>query len=130
MGFEPAARLVLETEISEVCPESGGKGFPGVVSRRDAGCRRGWGAEEKAEVSNGVSNGGFEPRTRDTLGGARKEIPIPDMLRRWVRELEMEGEDAFRGSGVLRTDEDELRRVKRELARVKEERDILIKAQA
>jgi len=38
---------------------------------------RGWGAEEEAEVSNGVSNGGFEPRTRDTLGGVRKEIPIP-----------------------------------------------------
>ena len=53
-----------------------------------------------------------------------------DMLRRWVRELEIEGEEAFRGSGVLRTDEDELRRVKRELARVKEERDILKKAVA
>ena len=53
-----------------------------------------------------------------------------DMLRRWVRELEIEGEDAFRGSGVLRTDEDELRQVKRELARVKEERDILKKAVA
>lgn len=53
-----------------------------------------------------------------------------DMLRRWVRELEIEGEDAFRGSGVLRTDEDELRSVKRELARVKEERDILKKAVA
>ena len=53
MGFEPAAGLVLETEISEVCPESGAKGFPGVVSRRDAGCRRGWGAEEGVEVSNG-----------------------------------------------------------------------------
>ena len=53
-----------------------------------------------------------------------------DMLRRWVRELEIEGDDAFRGSGHLRTDEDELRRVKRELARVKEERDILKKAVA
>ena len=53
-----------------------------------------------------------------------------DMLRRWVRELEIEGGDAFRGSGYLRTDEDELRRVKRELARVKEERDILKKAVA
>ena len=25
----------------------------------------------------GVSNGGFEPRTRDALVGVRKEIPIP-----------------------------------------------------
>ena len=53
-----------------------------------------------------------------------------DMLRRWVRELELEEGDAFRGSGVLRTEEDELRRVKRELSRVKEERDILKKAVA
>ena len=53
-----------------------------------------------------------------------------DMLRRWVRELELEGGDAFRGSGNLRSDEDELRRVKRELSRVKEERDILKKAVA
>ena len=53
-----------------------------------------------------------------------------DMLRRWVREFEIEREDAFRGSGVLRSEEDELRRVKRELARVKEERDILKKAVA
>lgn len=53
-----------------------------------------------------------------------------DMLRRWVRELEIEGADAFRGSGNLMSDEDELRRIKRELARVKEERDILKKAVA
>jgi hypothetical protein len=34
------------------------------------------GVEEDVEVSNGGSNGDFEPRTRDTLGGVRKEIPI------------------------------------------------------
>ena len=53
-----------------------------------------------------------------------------DMLRRWARELELEGDDAFRGSGNLKSDEDELRQIKRELARVKEERDILKKAVA
>jgi len=53
-----------------------------------------------------------------------------DMLRRWVRELELDGDDAFRGSGKLRFDEDELQQLKRELARVKEERDILKKAVA
>jgi hypothetical protein len=41
---------------------------------------RGWGAEEDAEVSNGVSNGGFEPTTRDTLDGVEIEIPIPNVL--------------------------------------------------
>jgi transposase len=53
-----------------------------------------------------------------------------DMLRRWARELELEEDDAFRGSGNLKSDEDELRQIKRELARVKEERDILKKAVA
>ena len=38
---------------------------------------RGWGAEEDAEVSNGVSKGGFEPTTRDTLDGVEIEIHIP-----------------------------------------------------
>jgi transposase len=53
-----------------------------------------------------------------------------DMLRRWVRELEQERDDAFRGSGNLRTDEDELRKLKRELHRARLERDILKKAVA
>ena len=39
---------------------------------------RGWGAEEGAEVSSGVSKGGFEPRPRDTLGGVKIDFPVPD----------------------------------------------------
>jgi len=36
------------------------------------------GAPERTLRSrNGGSSGGFEPRTLDTLGGVRKEIPIP-----------------------------------------------------
>ncbi len=53
-----------------------------------------------------------------------------DMLRRWVREMELDGGDAFRGSGNLKTEEDELRKLKRELHRVRQERDILKKAVA
>ena len=34
------------------------------------------------EVSNGVSIGGFEPRTRDTPGGVRKGIPTPKLEAR------------------------------------------------
>ncbi len=51
-----------------------------------------------------------------------------DMLRRWKREQERDEEDAFRGSGRLKTEEEEVRQLKRELARVREERDILKKA--
>jgi len=53
-----------------------------------------------------------------------------DMLRRWVAEFESDEEDAFRGSGQMMSDEEELRRVKRDLERVKQERDILKKAVA
>ena len=53
-----------------------------------------------------------------------------DMLRRWVAELERDEEDAFRGSGQMRSEEEQIRRLRRELDRVKQERDILKKAVA
>ncbi len=53
-----------------------------------------------------------------------------DMLRRWAAEIGRDQEDAFRGSGQIKIEEDELRQLKRELDRVKQERDILKKAVA
>ena len=47
-------------------------------------------------------------------------------LYKWQAELEAQGEGAFPGSG--RRADDELARLKRDLARVTEERDILKKA--
>jgi transposase len=52
------------------------------------------------------------------------------MLRRWKRQLEQDPVEAFPGKGNLKSDEDQLRRLQRELARVKEERDILKKVVA
>jgi transposase len=49
-------------------------------------------------------------------------------LYRWWQELREEGAAAFPGHGRARTEEDEVRRLERELARVREERDILKKA--
>ncbi len=40
-------------------------------------CRRGSGAAEKAEVSNGRFHRGFGFRMRGTFDGAGKQIPIP-----------------------------------------------------
>jgi hypothetical protein len=39
---------------------------------------RGWGTEEDAEVSDARSHRGFGFGMRDTLGGVRKQIPIPE----------------------------------------------------
>ena len=52
----------------------------------------------------------------------------PDMLRRWKRQLEKEGERAFPGEGSAR--DQELAQLRRDLRRVTEERDILKKAVA
>lgn len=49
-------------------------------------------------------------------------------LGKWRRELAVDGRDAFPGQGHLKPADEELRRLQRELARVKEERDILKKA--
>jgi transposase len=57
----------------------------------------------------------------------------PDMLRNWRRQVERSGDsekEVFRGHGRVTSQEEELRRLRRELARVTEERDFLKKAAA
>lgn len=51
-------------------------------------------------------------------------------LRRWIQQYQDDPLDAFPGHGRLKSQDDELRQLKRELERVKEERDILKKALA
>lgn len=53
-----------------------------------------------------------------------------ELLRRWKKALAAEGEQAFPGHGNLTLDDDELRRLRAENARLKAERDILKKATA
>jgi transposase len=53
------------------------------------------------------------------------------LLYRWIREQEREeakGEEAFPGKGRLGPQEEELRRLRRELEEAKEDREILKKA--
>lgn len=49
-------------------------------------------------------------------------------LRQWMRELVAEGDQAFPGQGRLKADEEEIRKLRLELKRVTEEREILKKA--
>ena len=53
-----------------------------------------------------------------------------NMLRRWQRERETEGSQAFRGQGQRTVEADETWQLQRELRKVTEERDILKKALA
>jgi len=52
------------------------------------------------------------------------------VLRRWNRQLADDPQNAFPGKGRLKAPDEDLRRVKRKLERVIEERDILKKALA
>lgn len=58
-----------------------------------------------------------------------RELDIDaNLLHRWKRELSGDGNGAFPGKGHQSPEQEELRRLRRELADVKEERDILKKA--
>ena len=51
-------------------------------------------------------------------------------IRQWKRKLAAEGENAFPGQGNVPANEEEIRRLRRELEIVRQERDILKKAVA
>lgn len=52
----------------------------------------------------------------------------PNNLYKWRQELASNGEGAFPGQGNVKGEEEEIRRLRRELHRVRQERDILKKA--
>ena len=53
-----------------------------------------------------------------------------NVLRKWVREAEADPQSAFPGNGQMKPEQQEIERLRRELARMKAERDILKKAAA
>jgi transposase len=68
-------------------------------------------------------------RSKSSCRKIALEVGInPGLLTRWVREAEAGGGKAFPGGGTPR--DEELARVKRELARVTKERDFLKDAAA
>ena len=52
----------------------------------------------------------------------------PNMLNRWIREYRSDSQYAFPGLGKLKEPDEEIRKLKKELADTKMERDILKKA--
>ena len=53
-----------------------------------------------------------------------------NVLRKWVRDHDAGPGSAFPGHGVMKPEHQEIERLRRELARMKAERDILKKAAA
>ncbi len=70
-------------------------------------------------------------------GGKRSVVEVaeglgirPDMLRKWRKLAEEDGGPAFPGAGGIRAGDEELVRLRREVRRLREEREILKKAVA
>ena len=62
---------------------------------------------------------------------AAKDLDVHEnVLRKWVRELRDEPQEAFPGNGKQRTQDAEIARLRKEVAKLKMERDILKKAAA
>ena len=60
-----------------------------------------------------------------------KDLGIrPELLYRWRSEHSADPKEAFPGKGHLKPEQERLRQLEQELARVKQERDILKKALA
>ena len=51
-----------------------------------------------------------------------------NLLYKWRKQFQQHGDEAFPGQGKLRASDEEVRKLRRELARTRRERDILKKA--
>ncbi len=90
-----------------------------------SGTRRKYDAEFKRETVRLLVQGG-----RKIADLARDMGIHQNVLRKWRQQYLKDSEHAFPGKGHLRPEDEEIRRLKRELTDVKEERDILKKALA
>lgn len=62
------------------------------------------------------------------VSGVAKDIGVtPTSVRRWIKEYSDYGKDAFPGKGNLRPEDEEFRKLRREIADLKEENEILKK---
>jgi len=87
--------------------------------------RKSFSAEFKREAVRLMESSGKLPTD------LARELGIPrNRLYKWKEQLAKRGEGAFPGSGRGAGSQDEVSRLRKELERVKEERDILKKAAA
>jgi transposase len=85
--------------------------------------RRSYGTEFKRDAVKLVIDRGRNAREVARGLGINENV-----LYRWIKQYGEDPENAFPGNGNLKPEDAELRRLRRELEDVKEERDILKKA--
>ena len=87
--------------------------------------RKSYSREFKMEAVGLITKHGY------SIAEASRNLGIEySVLRRWKNQIANDPKHAFPGKGKLKAPDEDLRRLKRELERVKEERDILKKALA
>ena len=87
--------------------------------------RRRFSREYKQDVVRMVTEGGHG------VVDVSSDLELrPDMVRRWVRQFSEDPEQSFPGVGRQKSRDEEVSKLRRELRRVREERDILKKAVA
>ena len=89
------------------------------------GTRRQFSREFKLEAVRLVKEWGV------TVAQAARDLDVHEnVLRKWMREQAGEQQQAFAGKGVMKPEQAELERLKKENAKLRMERDILKKAAA
>lgn len=89
------------------------------------GTRRQFSREFKVEAVKLVKERGV------TVLQAARDLDVHEnVLRKWVRELASDPQQAFPGQGVMKPEQAEIERLRKEVAKLKMERDILKKAAA
>lgn len=89
------------------------------------GTRRQFSREFKLEAVKLVRDRGVS-----VVQAARDLDVHQTVLRTWIRELAADPQQAFPGKGVMKPEQAEIERLKKEVAKLKMERDILKKAAA
>lgn len=89
------------------------------------GTRRQFSREFKHEAVRLVKDRGV------SIAQAARDLDVHEnVLRKWVRELQADPQQAFPGKGVMKPEQAEIDRLKKEVAKLRMERDILKKAAA
>lgn len=87
--------------------------------------RRKFGREFKVEAVRLIKERGV------AVAQAARDLDVHEnVLRKWVKELSADPVQAFPGAGQMKPDQLEIDRLRREVSKLKAERDILKKAAA
>lgn len=66
-----------------------------------------------------------------SMAQASRDLDVhPNVLRKWIRDVEADPLQAFPGQGQMKADQAEIAKLRKEVAKLKMERDILKKAAA